>query len=89
MTRPSLLAKAMSREALDSTRRVRRLVARLFDDASLAHFLANREARPTPDKRPTQRASRCRSGTRGGTANRPVGTHGKVRNGAPSDARVA
>jgi hypothetical protein len=40
MTRPSLLAKAMSREALDSTRRVRRLVARLFDDALPANFLA-------------------------------------------------
>jgi hypothetical protein len=40
MTRPSLLAKAMSREALDSTRRVRRLVARLFDAALLANFLA-------------------------------------------------
>jgi hypothetical protein len=88
MTRPSLLAKAMSREALDSTRRVRRLVARLFDDALLANFLATERGPPHADKRPTQRASRCRSGTRGGTANRPVGTHGKGTERRPSDARV-
>jgi hypothetical protein len=40
MTRPPLPAKAMSREALYSTRRVCRLVARMFDDALLANFLA-------------------------------------------------